>query len=1701
MDRKTKTINDAVKVWKDKHLKDVKKLNVTERKIYEEIEGMRSTYGNVYVESMMNYFDKKYKGGTLGEFMRENCSKLVKLYVPERLVEDYYNIVDEYVKFPYTRGYYRRTLRTNQVRVHVSRAVRLMYGYQVFGMFNASVKEYLADELGEEWLEVKREDYWCGSSGFTDTIDDIIAARINSGDSEVIDIIKKSLTSKNNTVIVTVELIRAIIKSQNAELRHLLGDFFIAAKLQEGVRQAICENADCGLSESLIEIMDLIEREKLLRFSAVRRAVATWTGICNVEQMDRINDKVFACVKDAITNTESARKMIWSDDSVQIVSGLWGIGFYDVIEAIACVREMMEHGTRLQILTASYFNRMLGETQFKTETAAKVLERYSDDLEMAAAYMPTYISNYQDISSGIVRGAKGYGVYSEREARSGFRKLDAGEFNRTEEELLNDYEVLRRIRENIGKKKLEFAPCIFPWYQITLKSGDIVARMALIAYCIGDDEHIDEVCQWLSEIDGTYSERSIFIELLLHNPKTDKQRNALIDYLKDKETYSRRCAFEYLKELELTEDEYRKMETFLRYKNDEIRRYTIELLGKQDEAGVKESIIRLLESKNENIRMAGLDLAKGMCEEGKAADIKKTVTDILGNQELSAKLQILYDEIVKSDENVESEGGLKYGLYDDTIIPVIPHEEPDLDAFHNYFNMTKKEMDKKFREIFKFIVSHFRDEYQTFSSTKILGNGLYMIAYGGDLLLHDKYPFKELWGELYDRFIQTPQTFYNLKLTLFNNFDEHLFDTGEYKHYKKMAVKLYGRDHFMYSVQQYTWEDYYSEDESPYDTNIAGLPKMINDIFRIIESLKDLKLPENIALAAVNYAIEIDENERWYKFNDYDKDVYYNNLYDECNNFIGDGKFGCLLTDIKQSQDADERKQVFCSLYNLDRAYGLQKMPANLRQEKYTNKMITYKLNLLDYIRAYTEGIIDENEVYRCIFDIVGVSGSILEMSYVVDKSTEDKDNDLYKNVNKFYRNVVDTVLSVELKRGDSKTVFSEAIFKITRIYGMDRMIDILKALGNTPLDREVHYRYSVGVGRKECLSHLLKVCVPKSEDNAAELAAMVKENKISTERLIEVAMYAPQWMKIIEEYLGCDGFSSGCYYFMAHMNENFDNKTEAIIAKYTPLTKEELNDGAFDINWFFEAYEKLGAEMFGKLYEAAKYISDGNKHTRARKYADAALGRVTRGELEAAIKDKRNKDLLMSYGLLPFDGPTDVCERYEFIQEFLKESKQFGAQRRATEAKAVEMSLKNLAYTSGYSDELRLTLAMESTIVKNNVKYFEKNPIGDYQVQIVVDKNGKASTQISKGDKVQKSIPAPLKKDSSFLEIKDFEKKLKEQNRRCIKMFENAMENRVNYTYEEIKNLSLNPVINAVIDKLVFVPENENGECKGTLKMLGEIDKQDALLRIAHPVDFYRSGQWEKWQRHFFELAGEGIIQPFKQVFRELYLKNDEELETGFSRQFAGYQISPSRTLAALKNRQWVADYENGLQKIYYKDNIIAVLYAMADWFSPADVEAPTLEYVVFYNRKTLEIMKIADVPDIIYSEVCRDTDLAVSLAHVGGVDPVTTHSTIEMRTVIAEFNMELFKISNVTFEKSHAFINGKYGQYSIHLGSGVIHKIGGSMISVLPVHTQKRGKLFLPFIDDDPKTAEIMSKIILFARDDKIKDPYIMKQIQNAD
>ena len=126
------------------------------------------------------------------------------------------------------------------------------------------------------------------------------------------------------------------------------------------------------------------------------------------------------------------------------------------------------------------------------------------------------------------------------------------------------------------------------------------------------------------------------------------------------------------------------------------------------------------------------------------------------------------------------------------------------------------------------------------------------------------------------------------------------------------------------------------------------------------------------------------------------------------------------------------------------------------------------------------------------------------------------------------------------------------------------------------------------------------------------------------------------------------------------------------------------------------------------------------------------------------------------------------------------------------------------------------------------------------------------------------------------------------------------------------------------------------------------------------------------------------------------------------------------------------------------------------------------------------------------------RDVDLVVSVAHRGGVDPEATASTVEMRSNLVRETCQLLALKNVRLKGSHILIDGKLSNYSIHLGSGNVHRLPGGALCVVPVHAQHRGRLFLPFADNDPRTAEVLSKVLLFARDQEIQDPGILDQLR---
>lgn len=134
-----------------------------------------------------------------------------------------------------------------------------------------------------------------------------------------------------------------------------------------------------------------------------------------------------------------------------------------------------------------------------------------------------------------------------------------------------------------------------------------------------------------------------------------------------------------------------------------------------------------------------------------------------------------------------------------------------------------------------------------------------------------------------------------------------------------------------------------------------------------------------------------------------------------------------------------------------------------------------------------------------------------------------------------------------------------------------------------------------------------------------------------------------------------------------------------------------------------------------------------------------------------------------------------------------------------------------------------------------------------------------------------------------------------------------------------------------------------------------------------------------------------------------------------------------------------------------------------------------------------------------MVFSEAMRDLDLVVSVAHAGGVDPEATASTVEMRAALVRETARLLQLDNVRPVGSHVVIDGALGEYSVHLGSGVVHRRPGGAVCIIAVDSQRRGRLFLPFADDDPKTAEVVSKVLLLARDKEIRDPTILEQLRS--
>lgn len=1198
----------------------------------------------------------------------------------------------------------------------------------------------------------------------------------------------------------------------------------------------------------------------------------------------------------------------------------------------------------------------------------------------------------------------------------------------------------------------------------------------------------------------------------------EKYYELIIEMLADKEVFYE--AFKIAKRFNLYSKYAGEIESLFKIRNEEIRQGLVELLYLQSDEEVLVSISNLVSSKNGVVRLGGLELII-LCLEEYRFSIEKLSPLAKSIKKPTISESDLLKKIFEEDDVLNC--GVEF-LYDrnyEIELELSQDDRKSIKDLSEIFPERTEKIKKIIQKFEAFVEKHKDYKYKSSYGSALLFGCSYRplklligdensnLYYSTEEYLYlDEYPLAYELKKFYEEEIDDISLLWQLNILMqnFNKWEQwyryRKTKDNEYyrwneKHYKWIKNNL-GID--IVYLRNWTQEQnfkYINFNEQFKD----GIRKIVEIMFNTYEKIEKQFFFERLKSIGVRVLETFDFFDNyidWYilfntKVFDIDFSKFDMNPYKD--NFRIVFTLRVLIENkIKKVCDKKYHKgELFQNFSDIEFAYAC--LFNIIKKDGYFKYLIYYqwlyreldKIQniVLDKISMLCKGIPFERD-YRTRW---------MFRSLII----------LPQNITDFIKEngqkAINHVADMEISRGEDPTEFSALMPKIERIQGVKFFARILKVL-NEDFFRSNKYAFRSST-KRYCLSVLLKVSEPYENEDYEAFEKEIKNYEIPDRVLVRAAVFSKKWIPFISKYLGWDGFESGCYYFIAYTGE-IDEKYIGTLSKYTPLSIEDLELGILDINWFKEVYEKLGKERFELLYDSAKYISEGNKHIRARLLSDGVNGKITINEAENVIIEKRNRDMLLTYGVIPLEGEEDLIHRYEFIQEFLEKSKEFGAQRRTSEARAVKVALENLARNAGYEDTIRFIWWVECKLFKERKEYFSPKTLDDISVYIKISEEGKAEIICEKGDKKLKSIPASIKKDSYVLELKDIVKELKNQYNRSRKTLEDAMENQIMFCAKDLRELLKHPIIYPLIKNLVFTKESSKKLELGFYRegnLISYDGKSISLndnekLRLSHCLDLYNSGDWSNYQKYLFDNK---IQQPFKQIFRELYVKTEDERNKYYSLRYEGHRVYVKKVAGALKNRNWImAEEFEGLQKVYYKENIIAKIYARANWIYPSYMESTTLEDVVFYDRNTFKEKRIEDVPDIIFSEVMRDIDLAVSVGYFGEVSPETSQSTIEMRKSIAELTVKLFKLENVSFVTRFVKIKGVITNYSIHLGSGVIHQEAGAEISVLPVSSKYRGKIFLPFVDGDPKTSEILSKILLFAEDNKIKDPSILNQIK---
>ena len=203
------------------------------------------------------------------------------------------------------------------------------------------------------------------------------------------------------------------------------------------------------------------------------------------------------------------------------------------------------------------------------------------------------------------------------------------------------------------------------------------------------------------------------------------------------------------------------------------------------------------------------------------------------------------------------------------------------------------------------------------------------------------------------------------------------------------------------------------------------------------------------------------------------------------------------------------------------------------------------------------------------------------------------------------------------------------------------------------------------------------------------------------------------------------------------------------------------------------------------------------------------------------------------------------------------------------------------------------------------------------------------------------------------------------------------------------------------VVTNLIWNFEGAGPPCSGMLTDAGlrglqdrgiEMPSQESGVSLWHPVK--ASAEEVLAWRH--RLQALGVRQPFRQAHRESYALTEADRRTeSYSKRFAAHILDQQRFAELCRSRGWAYELQGVSGGFNVPTRAIEAWELAAEfWIEPLTAEGPAAAVDGFPHLTTDQVcfrdlggerLRLASVPEVVFSEVLRDVEYFVTGSSVG--------------------------------------------------------------------------------------------------------------------